>query len=55
MVPQKGWWGAGPESAGQRAVFSTACHLLLGLGHPRKVAVFVPAPGLAVQGTCVGV
>lgn len=45
MVPTEGLVGAGPESAGQRASFSTACRLLLCPGPP-QVVVFVPASGL---------
>lgn len=55
MVPQKGWWGAGPESAGQRASFSTACYLLLCPGPPTKSWSLCLPQDWAVQGTCVGV
>ena len=45
MVPQKAWWGAGQESAAQRASFTTPATSSSALGPPNKVVVFVPAPG----------
>lgn len=36
MVPQKGWWGAGQENAGQRASFTTPATSSSALGPPQS-------------------
>lgn len=50
MVPQKGGWGAGPESAGQRASFTTRATAPPALG-PLKALVSA-RPGAGQLGTC---
>lgn len=46
MVPQKGWWGAGRESAGQRASFTTPATSSSAPGPPQSRGLCAcPRPG----------